>query len=120
MSPPLTGWIGPTPTFPALVSQLDRSRQEYRNYLERMDLVPVKMQCMQLGHLDSRKIDGEEVLIWGGTDGFCYGYPIETKADEDGYELFLPKWKVDCNEKSYRVDQSGKRFLMQLHLVQVN
>ena len=55
------------------------------------------------------KIDGEEVLIWGGTDGFCYGYPTETKADEDGYELFLPKWKVDCNEKSYRVDQSGKK-----------
>jgi len=55
------------------------------------------------------KVEGEEILVWGGTDGFCYGYPTETKADEDGYELFIPKWKVDCNEPHYRIDKSGKK-----------
>jgi len=55
------------------------------------------------------EIDGEEILIWGGTDGYCYGYPTTTKEDEDGYELFIPKWKVDCNEPEYRVDKNGKK-----------
>ena len=55
------------------------------------------------------KINGEEILIWGGTDGYCYGYPNKTQKDADGYDLFQPKWKVDCNELSYRKDKEGKK-----------
>jgi outer membrane protein assembly factor BamB len=55
------------------------------------------------------KIKGEEILIWGGTDGYCYGYLNNTQKDEDGYDLFQPKWKVDCNELSYRKDKEGKK-----------
>ena len=55
------------------------------------------------------KIKGEEILIWGGTDGYCYGYLNKTQKDEDGYDLFQPKWKVDCNELSYRKDKEGKK-----------
>ncbi len=55
------------------------------------------------------KVDGEEILIWGGTDGYCYGYPNKTQKDEDGYELFIPKWRVDCNEPHYRMDQKRKK-----------
>ena len=55
------------------------------------------------------KIAGKETLIWGGTDGFCYGYPNKTEKDADGYDLFMPSWKVDCNEPEYRIDKDGKK-----------
>lgn len=55
------------------------------------------------------KIEGQDTLIWGGTDGFCYGYSTTTEKDADGYDLFNPIWKVDCNEPHYRKDDSGKR-----------
>lgn len=55
------------------------------------------------------KIEGKDTLIWGGTDGFCYGYPNKTEQDADGYDLFMPSWKVDCNEPEYRVDKEGKK-----------
>lgn len=54
-------------------------------------------------------IGGEETLIWGGTDGFCYGYSTQPERDEDGYDLYNPKWKVDCNEPHYRIDKNGKK-----------
>ena len=66
------------------------------------------------------KIKGEEILIWGGTDGFCYGYLNKTQKDEDGTDLFQPKWKVDCNELSYRKDKEGKKSLMQHLLAPAN
>ena len=40
---------------------------------------------------------------------YCYGYLNKTQKDEDGYDLFQPKWKVDCNELSYRKDKEGKK-----------
>ncbi len=55
------------------------------------------------------KVDGKDMLIWGGTDGFCYGYSTKTEKDADGYDLFNPLWKVDCNEPHYRKDKSGKK-----------
>ena len=54
-------------------------------------------------------IGGEETLIWGGTDGFCYGYSTQPERDEDGYDFYNPKWKVDCNEPHYRIDKNGKK-----------
>jgi outer membrane protein assembly factor BamB len=54
-------------------------------------------------------VDGAEILIWGGTDGFCYGYNNKTEKDADGYDLFQPIWKVDCNEPNYRKDSDGKK-----------
>lgn len=55
------------------------------------------------------EVAGKETLIWGGTDGFCYGYKNETEKDADGYDLYQPIWKVDCNEPSYRKDKEGKK-----------
>ena len=55
------------------------------------------------------KINNKEILIWGGTDGYCYGYENKTVKDPDGYDLFEPLWKVDCNEPSYRKDKDGKK-----------
>ena len=54
-------------------------------------------------------IDDVETLFWGGTDGFLYAYPNQTKQDEEGFDLFLPKWKVDCNEPGYRIDSEGRK-----------
>ena len=55
------------------------------------------------------KIDGQELLFWGGTDGFLYAYPNKTEQDEEGFDLFLPLWKVDCNEPAYRKDKEGRK-----------
>ena len=55
------------------------------------------------------KIEGQDILFWGGTDGFLYAYPNETRQDEEGFDLFVPLWKVDCNEPNYRVDKEGEK-----------
>tara|TARA_B100000161_G_scaffold262054_1_gene231292 strand:+ start:5689 stop:7194 length:1506 start_codon:yes stop_codon:yes gene_type:complete len=55
------------------------------------------------------RVNNQEMLFWGGTDGICYGYKNKTIKDEDGYELYEPLWKVDCNEPSYRKDKEGKK-----------
>ena len=55
------------------------------------------------------KIEGQDILFWGGTDGFLYAYPNETRQDEEGFDLFVPLWKVDCNEPNYRVDKEGRK-----------
>jgi len=54
-------------------------------------------------------VDGAETLFWGGTDGFLYAYPNQTQKDKEGFDLFLPKWKLDCNEPHYRVDNEGRK-----------
>ena len=55
------------------------------------------------------KIDGQERLFWGGTDGYLYAYANETKQDEEGFDLYNPLWKVDCNEAHYRIDKEGRK-----------
>ena len=59
--------------------------------------------------LSAGNIQGEEMLFWGGTDGILYAYPNKTVRDEEGYDLFLPLWQVDCNEPNYRVDAEGRK-----------
>lgn len=54
-------------------------------------------------------VDKVETLFWGGTDGFLYSYLNETTEDEEGFDLFLPKWKLDCNEANYRLDDKGRK-----------
>ena len=36
------------------------------------------------------------MLIWGGTDGFCYGYPNKTEKDADGYERYARAVMRQC------------------------
>ncbi len=55
------------------------------------------------------EIEGQGRLFWGGTDGYLYAYANETTQDEEGFDLFLPLWKVDCNEPNYRVDKEGRK-----------
>ena len=55
------------------------------------------------------KAGDKDVLIWGGTDGFCYGYSSKPEKDDEGFDVFNPIWKVDCNEPHYRKDKNGKK-----------
>ena len=68
-------------------------------------------QCVarRLVFADFRKSRRQGNAFLGGTDGFCYGYPNKTEKDADGYDLFNPTWKVDCNEPHYRKDKNGKK-----------
>ena len=54
-------------------------------------------------------VKNEEILIWGGGCLVLLWIPNADPKDEDGYDLFLPKWKVDCNEPHYRIDKNGKK-----------
>ena len=42
--------------------------------------------------------------------GIC-GYKNKTIKDEDGYELYEPLWKVDCNEPRCRKDKEEENSL---------
>jgi len=55
------------------------------------------------------KIEGQDRLYWGGSDGYLYAYANETKKDEEGFDLFPPLWKLDCNEPTYRIDKEGRK-----------
>ena len=54
-------------------------------------------------------LEGKDYLYWGGTDGYLYAYANETKQNEEGFDLFNPIWKIDCNEPHYRVDKEGRK-----------
>jgi len=55
------------------------------------------------------KIKGEEILFGEERMDTAMVILNKTQKDEDGYDLFQPKWKVDCNELSYRKDKEGKK-----------
>ncbi len=48
------------------------------------------------------EVDGKGMIIWGGSDGWCYGYdPVPIKNDDDFFEL-NELWRFDCNSPQYR------------------
>jgi outer membrane protein assembly factor BamB len=55
------------------------------------------------------KLEGQDRLFWGGSDGFLYAYANETKKDKEGFDVFQPLWKLDCNEPTYRIDKEGRK-----------
>jgi len=54
-------------------------------------------------------LEGKDYLYWGGTDGYLYAYANETRQNDEGFDLFNPLWKIDCNEPHYRVDKEGRK-----------
>ncbi|MFK5921631.1 MAG: PQQ-binding-like beta-propeller repeat protein [Verrucomicrobiota bacterium] len=55
------------------------------------------------------EIAGKKTLVFGGGDGWCYGFGTEGKKDKDGFNVLPVLWKVDCNLKEYRIDEKGKK-----------
>jgi len=51
-------------------------------------------------------IGGKDTVIFGGGDGWCYGFSTDT-VDEGGVKLFKEQWRFDCNPAQYRV-KDGK------------
>jgi len=52
-------------------------------------------------------IGGQKQIIWGASDGFCYGFDPKAKEDDEGFLIFPELWRIDCNEASYRKDKKG-------------
>jgi outer membrane protein assembly factor BamB len=49
------------------------------------------------------KVDGKEILLWGGGDGFTYGFdPKPVRNEEEELDVFKELWKLDANPPEYR------------------
>lgn len=48
------------------------------------------------------KVNGEPMIIWGGGDGFCYGFDIEPYEHEEGFSALKELFRYDANPPEYR------------------
>ncbi|MBP7949220.1 MAG: PQQ-binding-like beta-propeller repeat protein [Verrucomicrobiales bacterium] len=55
------------------------------------------------------KVNGEDVIVFGASDGFCYGFSTKTKKNEEDLDVLQELWRVDCNPKEYRLDETGTK-----------
>jgi outer membrane protein assembly factor BamB len=52
------------------------------------------------------KVGEQEIIIFGGGDGICYGYDT-TPEMKEGIAVFKELWRYDCNPPHYRM-KNGK------------
>lgn len=52
-------------------------------------------------------IDGQEMVIFGAGDGYCYGFDPEPVLDESGWEILPELWRFDATNE-YRTDEDGE------------
>jgi hypothetical protein len=52
-------------------------------------------------------LGAEGFLIYGGGDGFCYGFNPSPVKDEEGLGILKEIWRFDCNPPNYR-QKDGK------------
>jgi outer membrane protein assembly factor BamB len=49
------------------------------------------------------KVGDKEMLIWGGGDGFAYGFdPKPVRNEEEELDVLKELWRLDCNPEFYR------------------
>lgn len=49
------------------------------------------------------KVSDREILLWGGGDGFAYGFdPKPVRNEEEDLDVLKELWKHDCNPEEYR------------------
>lgn len=53
------------------------------------------------------KAGNQDMIIFGGGDGICYGYDTKPVAAEDGINVFKELFRYDCNPAEYRM-KDGK------------
>jgi outer membrane protein assembly factor BamB len=53
------------------------------------------------------EIAGVPQVIFGGGDGWCYGFGLDTKKNENDFDILNEYWRYDCNPKEYRVGKDG-------------
>lgn len=52
-------------------------------------------------------VNGQEQIIFGGGDGWCYSFSTTPKKAADDINVFETIWKYDCNPPQYRM-KDGK------------
>jgi len=50
---------------------------------------------------------GQEMIVFGGGDGICYGYDTKPVKDAEGINILKELWRFDCNPEHYRM-KGGK------------
>lgn len=53
------------------------------------------------------EVDGQEMIIFGAGDGWCYALDPEPKEDEDGFGILEEIWRFDATAQ-YREDEDGE------------
>ena len=54
-------------------------------------------------------IGGKDMLVWGGGDGFAYGFDPKPEMDrEEGVAVLKEFWRYDCNPPAYRKNKDGE------------
>lgn len=53
------------------------------------------------------EVKGTPMVIFGGGDGWCYGFGLDTKKDEEGFDVLEEYFRYDCNPPEYRVGKDG-------------
>jgi outer membrane protein assembly factor BamB len=51
---------------------------------------------------------GQEMILFGGGDGWCYGFDTAPVKEPDGVGVLKELWRYDCNPLQYR-QKDGKR-----------
>tara|TARA_Y100000588_G_scaffold391841_1_gene501704 strand:- start:714 stop:2243 length:1530 start_codon:yes stop_codon:yes gene_type:complete len=47
-------------------------------------------------------INGKPTVVWGGGDGWCYGYEVEPVMHEEGFPALKELFRYDANPSHYR------------------
>src|SRR6476646_7651230 len=50
------------------------------------------------------KVNGKQLVFFGGGDGFCYAFDAKPVKEADG-NFLKTVWKYDCNPPNYKVHE---------------
>jgi len=52
-------------------------------------------------------VGAKPMVVFGAGDGFCYGFDMTFKKDDEGFDIINELWRYDANPKEYRLDEKG-------------
>lgn len=94
----------PAPFSPALIA-LDKSTGELLG--EEASQVSERVLHASWSSPAYGEINGVPRIIWGGGDGFCYGFEPKPVMGPEGFEILKEIWRYDCDPPEYRM-KDGK------------
>lgn len=60
------------------------------------------------------EIDGNQIIVFGAGDGYCYGFDAEPVLDDGDFPVLTERWRFDCNPPDYKV-KAGKKIKYATH-----